>query len=207
MSKASASQLTHNNQVYLHMHRDTEGVVPCEGSRENTFHASSQDIVAHRWSLTRFSVKPLCWNIKNNEALIKVLLNSPNWTPNIDFLFLSAETNNFYEYSLKLTGQGLYLLIAPLGQEKTKLIHIFFSHPKTIRLVCLLSRTEINSFPAFLPAVLDLLILNSNDPIHSIYFGRLFSGGNTFVFMTQHIAQGDLHIYLTSARRWMEYIF
>lgn len=97
-------------------------------------------------------------------------------------------------------GQGLYLLIAPFGQEKTKLIHIFFPHPKTIRPVCLLSHTEINSFLVFLPAVLDLLILNCNDPVHSIYFGRLFSGGNTLVFMTQHIAQGDLHIYLTSAR-------
>lgn len=47
----------------------------------------------------------------------------------------------------------------------------------------------------FLPAAADSLILNSNDPIHSIYFGRLFFGGDTFVFMTQHIAQGDLHIF------------
>lgn len=95
--------------------------------------------------------------------------------------------------------QGLYLLIAPLGQVKTKLIHNFFfpPHPKTIRLVCLLSHTEINSFLVFLPAASDSLILNSNDPIHSIYFRRLFSRSNTFrVYDTAHCTRAPAYIWL-----------
>lgn len=55
----------------------------------------------------------------------------------------------------------------------------------------------------FLPAAPDSLILNSNDPIHSIYFGGLFSGGNTFcVYDTAHCTRGSAYICLLRDDGW-----